>query len=294
MQSLYKLFKISKKDNIFRYLKFIINIIILFIYVFLKLFIKEKKIYFDKYDTKIYDVIKIKLEKTKCSLMWSNQREFLNGIIRKYRPKKIIEIGVRRGGSSIIILNAIKDIKNAHLYSIDIDPSTKIGFCVNNLFPNFKNKWNLYNGNIAANYIEQIGKNIDMAFFDTSHFEPGEILDFLMIFPFLKERALVGFHDIGHQINYAGWKDSRNEWAPYLIFNAIKGKKYLPSGRNILTQDIGFIRLDKNQYNYIHDYFRLLGGQWQYFPKEEHILIMKKFIQKYYDNECLIIKNLYK
>ena len=115
------------------------------------------------------------------------------------------------------------------------------------------------------------------------------ILDFLMVFPFLKEEAIVGFHDIGHQINYGGGKNSRNEWAPYIIFNIIKGEKFLPSGNEILTKDIGFIKLEKNKNNYINDYFRTLGGQWQYFPSEIHIELMRNFIKKHYDNNCLII-----
>ena len=49
--------------------------------------------------------------------MGGNQREFINGIIRKFKPKKIVEIGVYYGGSSAVILNAIKDIEGAHLYS---------------------------------------------------------------------------------------------------------------------------------------------------------------------------------
>ena len=218
-----------------------------------------------------------------------NQRQFLNGIIRKFRPKKVIELGVLRGGSSIIILNALKDIKNAFLYSIDLNPNKLIGSCVNKYFPHLQNKYKLFTGNIVAKFIEEIGKNIDLAFFDTNHFEPGEILDFLMILPFLKEGALVGFHDIAQQINSAGWPNSRNEWAPYIIFNVIRGKKYLPSGNKILGQDIGFIKLEKNQDKYYHDYFRTLGGQWQYFPSEEQIQLIRDFIKKYYDEYCLIV-----
>ena len=37
------------------------------------------------------------------------ERCFLNGIIRQTKPKKILELGVSAGGSSAIILNAIKD-----------------------------------------------------------------------------------------------------------------------------------------------------------------------------------------
>jgi len=48
--------------------------------------------------------------------------------------------------------------------------------------------------------MKSIGNNIDMVFIDSAHFEPGEILDFLIVLPFLKEEAIVMFHDIGNQI----------------------------------------------------------------------------------------------
>lgn len=220
--------------------------------------------------------------------MGENQRKFFNGIIRKFKPKKIVEIGVFKGGSSIIILNALNNFKNAHLYSIELKDGNIIGSCVRQFFPNLIRNWSLFKGNIAVNFIEKIGKDIDMVFIDTAHFEPGEILDFLMIFPFLKKGAIVGFHDIGLHMYYTE-SNGRKEWAPYIIYNLIKGKKFLPSGNNILKQNIGFIKLDYDQNNYIHDYCRALGGQWQYFPKENHIILMRQFIKKYYDSECLTI-----
>ena len=248
---------------------------------------EQNKIYFDKYQVNIYNEIKEKLEKSRCSQMWNNQKEFLNGIIRKFRPQKIVEIGVASGGSSIIILNAIKDIKNAHLYSIDLSDNDKIGFCVEKLYPHFLNNWSLYKGNIAAQFIEKIGKNIDMVFIDSAHFQPGEIMDFLIVLPFLREGAIVGFHDIGNQITKPKYK--RQEWAPYIIYNIIRGRKFLPSGNKILTHDIGAIKLEKHQNKYIHDYFRALGGQWQYFPKEKHIKLIRNIFKKYYDSDCLLI-----
>ena len=57
-------------------------------------------------------------------------------------------------------------------------------------------KWTLFKGNIATEYMEQIGNNIDMVFIDTAHFEPGEMLDFIMVLPFLREKAIAIFHDI--------------------------------------------------------------------------------------------------
>lgn len=247
----------------------------------------ENNTFLDKFENNVYNKIKIKLESNKCSQMWGNQKEFLNGVIRKFRPKKIVEIGVAEGGGTCIILNAIQDIENAHLYSIDLSDSPKIGKCVRDLFPNLLNKWTLFTGNVAAKFLEQIGKDIDMVFIDSAHFEPGEILDFLIVLPFLKEGAIVGFHDIANQITHGG--NNRNEWSPYIIFNLIRGKPFYPSGNILLKHDIGIKILESNQKKYHHDYFRALGGQWQYFPKEKYIELLIKYFKKYYDNDCSII-----
>lgn len=269
----------------------ILLLLITILFIFDKYnFLSEKKpFFFDQFETNIYNDIKDQLKKSKCSIMWGNQREFLNGVIRKYKPKKIIEVGVRFGGSSIIILNAIKDMKDSHLYSIDLDKSKIIGNCVKNFFPFLLEKWTLFKGNIVANYLEQIGKNIDLALIDTSHYEPGEILDFLLILPFMREEAKIIFHDIDHQITHSKGAKMRDEWAPYIIFNIIRGQKFLPSGKGILNKDIGVVILEKNQKRFIHDYCRALGGQWRYFPLEKHIKIIINFFEKYYDNECLTI-----
>lgn len=271
---------------------FIVFIIILLPFFFLKLTSKDfkkenKKIYLDKYELDVYEKIQAKILSKNCSRMWSNQREFLNGVIRKFRPKKIIELGVAEGGSSTIILNAINDIKNSHLYSIDLSTHFLIGSCVKIIVPNLLDKWNLYKGYTSAKFVELIEAGIDMAFIDTSHFEPGEILDFLIILPFLSKGAIIVIHDIGNQITTSKGKHSRREHAPYLIFNIIRGKKYLPSGKGILTKNIGAIKLERNQEKYVHDYFRALGGQWEYLPKEEDIGMIKQIFKKYYDKDCL-------
>ena len=221
--------------------------------------------------------------------MWGNQREFLNGVIRKYRPKKILEVGVWLGGSSIIILNAIKDIKDAHLYSIDIDGSAKIGHCVNKYFPHLSDKYTLFKGNIVPEFIETIGDNIDLALLDTTHVEPGEILDFLLVLPFLKEQAIIIFHDIHLQITHSKDERMRDEVAPYIIFNLVRGEKFFPSGPGVLNKDIGAVILEPNQKRFIHDYCRALAGQWNYFLEEKHVISVQNYFKKYYDEECQAI-----
>ena len=70
-----------------------------------------------------------------------NQVYFLNGLIRKIKPKNCLEIGVANGGSSILILNAIKDIKDSFLISLDLNnqsyrnSSLKTGNRVESFFP---------------------------------------------------------------------------------------------------------------------------------------------------------------
>ena len=45
----------------------------------------------------------------------------INGLIRKYKSKKILEIWVCLGEVSVTILNAIKDIDDAKLYFYDLE-----------------------------------------------------------------------------------------------------------------------------------------------------------------------------
>ena len=92
------------------------------------------------------------LDKINSSEMTNLERKFLNGVIRQVKPKKILEIGVAAGGGSSIILNAIKDIENSVLYSIDYSEkyyrnnSKDTGFIVNENFSYLKDKWKLYTG----------------------------------------------------------------------------------------------------------------------------------------------------
>lgn len=85
------------------------------------------------------------------SEMSDQDRAFLNSLLLRKQPKKILEIGVAKGGSSLVILNAIKDSPDAHLYSCDYSENCyvisdkKTGFYVDE-FPELKKKWTLYTG----------------------------------------------------------------------------------------------------------------------------------------------------
>ena len=66
------------------------------------------------------EIITEKMQKKADWVLSYEQAAFINGIIRKKKPKNCLEVGVAKGGSSILILNAIKDIPNSKLVSFDL------------------------------------------------------------------------------------------------------------------------------------------------------------------------------
>ena len=100
-------------------LKFKIIILFFFVLYFLRklnsLYSKSKFDINFEYHNYQRQMISERMKKYSFWQIGGEEPYFINGIIRKYKPKKCLEIGVAAGGSSIIILNAIKDIKNSFL-----------------------------------------------------------------------------------------------------------------------------------------------------------------------------------
>lgn len=59
-------------------------------------------------------------EYLKVSEMSEEDRCFLNSLILRNKPKKILEIGISAGASSVVILNAIRDLGNAVCFIIQL------------------------------------------------------------------------------------------------------------------------------------------------------------------------------
>lgn len=226
----------------------------------------------------------------------NEEQKFLNGMIRKLKPKKIVEIGVAYGGTAALILNAIKDIDDAKLYSIDINKycyklhSKETGFLVRERFPELMNKWKIYTGGITSEFIEKIGNNIDLVYIDTVHYTPGEMINWLEILPFLKEEGFVILHDTFYM--YYNDKISRTiqNFSNNQILCYIRGELILPKyNSNTFSMNIGAIKLSKNQDNYYLQYFMALGTQWHYIPSERELNVLKKFFNKYYGEKYVKI-----
>jgi predicted O-methyltransferase YrrM len=232
---------------------------------------------------------------TKISEMSLAQRMFINALILRNRPKKLLEIGVSAGGSSIVILNAIKDISDAKLFSIDLydawckDTDYKTGYFVDN-YPQLKGKWELFTDGLALKFIEKITggeKAIDLCLIDTVHCNPGEILDILMVLPFLKDDAMVIFHDVALHTYYflegktvLGQKAITNN----LLMSSITGEKYLMNGmEGEKFPNIAGIKINKYTKENIFEIFNLLMLKWSYIPTELQEKEILSHFGRYYD-----------
>lgn len=241
----------------------------------------------ENFDNDILDEINSILDEdtpgNKLSEMTYLERKFLNGIIRLTKPKKILEVGVAAGGSSSIILNAVKDMENSILYSIDYnkkfyrDKNKDSGFIVKEKFPHLVKNHKLYTGGVSAKFMDEIGGNIDLCLLDTMHSNPGEFLDFLMILPYVKKNAIIIIHDI--------FTAPTN----LILFSAIRGEKILFKDKNQIFKNygIGAIILDENIMDYAFDYFFLLKLNWNYMISDEDIEYILKLFQKHYDKDMV-------
>ena len=197
-----------KINNIIRFFVIIIALnIVFFIYYFQKsknYTPKFKRKFYIDFDYTTYEnyIITKKVKKLAGWQLGKDQPNFLNGLIRKYKPKNCLEIGVAFGGSSILILNAIKDIPNSSLVSLDLntqlfyDQTKKTGYRVNQYFPELTKNWKLLTGEQPHKFLIKLNRKFDFVFLDTAHRAPGELINFIELLPFLEENAIFVLHDL--------------------------------------------------------------------------------------------------
>ena len=243
---------------------------------------------------------KMVTEKMKYYSLWQlsgYQPYFINGIIRKYKPRKCLEVGVAHGGSSIIILNAIKDIRNSFLVSLDLNTELycnnkfKTGYRVQKYFPELTKKWKLYTGDQSHKFLDKLNLKFDFLLLDTAHFSPGELINIIEILPFLEESAIIVLHDIFYHLpsnHYYIPKENKFHPSNILLMTSLYGDKVIIERNDRKLDNIGAIRLYPNQKKYYLNYFILLLTPWEYMPKENHIRDLRKFIKKYYKKEIYL------
>lgn len=279
--------------------KFIIVILLILIYI-IAYFLYEnynKIKNFKNFDYANYqkDIVTEKIIKESGWQLSLKQAYFINGIIRKFRPKNCLEIGVANGGSSILILNAIKDIKDSILISLDLntqlylDSTKKTGYRVKQFFFELSKNWKLFTGDMPSKFLENLNIKFDFLFLDSAHITPGEFFNIIEALPFLKENAIIILHDIMWQM-YQKVKNGKLKKigsTQNYLFSSLFGEKLIIRGNNDIL-NIGAVFLYKNQKDHYLEYFFLLMNYWEYMPSETQINDLKIFIKKYYQNEIYL------
>ena len=308
-----KLYKDTNNNETFKIKKIVISSIIIFIIIAMILIktinkLKANKYIYSlinennnnklKYDSNIkyedYDkeIITDRIKKNSGWIIGLNEAQFINGIIRKNKLKNCLEIGVANGGSSILILNAIKDIDNSILVSLDLnkevynDKNKLTGYRVYKYFPELTKNWKLYTGDQPHKFLVDLNIKFDFLFLDSAHVSPGELLNFIEALPFLNENAIVVIHDLLWHFK----KVISSKFYPSCIrlLPTLYGNKIFLSQTNKNVSNIGAVVLGPNQKNHYLDYFLLLLNFWEYIPTDKHIKDLRVFIKNYYKDEIYL------
>ncbi|MDR1741394.1 MAG: class I SAM-dependent methyltransferase, partial [Synergistaceae bacterium] len=142
----------------------------------------------ERYETECLDRIDGQI--AGASMMSRDERLFINGLVRRFKPKKVLEVGVSMGGGTCVLLNAVGDDPDAVVHSVDwseryyMDSSKITGWKASELFAGTP-KWRPHLGYDVSEVIEEIGGGVDFVVLDTVHWHPGETLSFISVFPFL-------------------------------------------------------------------------------------------------------------
>lgn len=208
----------------------------------------------------------------KYSEMSLFQKAFLCGMIKEYKPKKIVEIGIAGGGTTATILTCLKMLDyNVDMYSVDLSENwyrtgeLETGFVAKKFMEQLigKTKHKFFLGKSIPYFIDEIGKNIDFLILDTTHVLPGELLDFLICYPFLKDGCIVVLHDIINNLLSC----NNDSIATKLLFNLVRGSKWYMNEDDPDTMglsNIAAFEVNKKSKECIDDIFSSLTFTWMY------------------------------
>lgn len=225
---------------------------------------------------------------SKTAEMTETDHSFLYNMISKFRPHKIVEIGVAEGGTDVLILNwlAKNGLSDTEFFAIDLAEfigNKRIGYLVSEHKEQLDNyeMYHLYTGCVVAEVIEEICEleKCDFCIIDTAHILPGEVLDLLAILPFLKDKAIIVLHDV--MLHHM----SKNRcYATQVAFDCIVGDKIWNWDAEKFP-NIAAVLINEDTYKYIFNLVSSLGLPWEYDPGNKLIEKYGQIIKKYYSEE---------
>lgn len=223
------------------------------------------------------------------SVLDSIESNFLIYLLKRFRPKKMVEVGVWRGGTSSTILKNTKE--NQFLYGIDISSNVvgdiPIGHVVQDVCnQSQKDRFTLYTGKDPVDVIQSIGDEIDFVYIDTTHALPGELLQFFVLFKYLRKGAVLLLHDLilnSFPFNEKNFTYRREAFGTKVLFCSLYSRqKFVPKSD---FPNIGAVIIDDLTFENIESTFMLLSLSWFNYP-QDIIKSYKKFIAENYSNFC--------
>lgn len=233
------------------------------------------------------------------------QSGFLCGLLKKVSPEKVLEVGVAGGGTTAVIMSCLhmigKDI--TQVSSVDIserwyrDENLPTGFEFEEVKEQLPNKDNhkFILGKLLPDVIYDIGGEIDFVILDTIHCLPGEILDFLCVFPFLKNNATIVIHDVilhlrpRNNAHDGKHESAMKQYATKILLDSVSGKKYLNIQGEFPTLNIAAFMVNEDTKENIANVFAALLMPWPWFPGWKMIYKYYSLYQKFYDDECMLL-----
>lgn len=222
------------------------------------------------------------------------EHAFLCGLIKKTRPKKIVEIGVAGGGTTAIIQNCTELLGlTTEFYSVDVSTEhywikgKKTGYLYEQVADRLaKQNHKFFLGKVYADVAEEIGDGIDFLILDTVHFMPGEFLDFLYAFPYLTKNAMVVFHDVA-----LGIKNCSDAICNKILFDSITGDKYwdITQMKRGILPNIAAVQINDDTQKDMEKVFSALAVNWKYIPEYPVLRKYEAFYEKQYSKECICI-----
>lgn len=225
---------------------------------------------------------------------------FLCGLINERKPKKILEVGIAAGGTTAIILQCLDLLhlsNSTKLYSVDSSElfyrgnGEKSGYLADIL----KDKTGInYNhtvilGNILPSVINSIGGNIDFVVLDTTHVLPGEILDFITIYPYLTKNACIVLHDIAN--NHYG--SHMSAYCTQLLLDSVVADRIIveDESRSYKYPNVGAFIINEDTDKYIENIFHSLMLTWGIIPDESEFKKYISFFEQHYESNYIELLN---
>lgn len=153
----------------------------------------------------------------------TDSSRLLYHIVRKTKPKTIVETGVSKGVSTFFILNALHKNKTGELHSFDIIPSAG---CI--LSNHERKKWNLIildKRNARMEFykaIEGVG-NIDIFLHDSDHSYKNQFFEYSVVFPKITGKGYLLSDDVDSSYAFLDFTRINKLKQYYLITNKAFG-----------------------------------------------------------------------